>query len=70
MGNLRNMQLRAEKDGGWGEKSLFHTGLRKQLALAKRHLSGKGKDTGCRGREEELGRGVQRLRETWLPRGG
>lgn len=42
MGNLRNMQLRAEKDGGWGEKSLFHTGLRKQLALAKRHLSGKG----------------------------
>lgn len=42
MGNLRNMQLRAGKDGGWGEKSLFHTGLRKQLTLAKRHLSEKG----------------------------
>lgn len=42
MGNLRNMQLRAEKDGGWGEKRLFNSGLRKQLALAKRRLSGKG----------------------------
>lgn len=55
MGNLRNLQLRAEKDGGWGGKSLFNSGLRKQPALAKRQLSEKGE-----------GHGLQRDRSgTW-----